>query len=211
MIPVTYIIIGITCVVSFIGFQNRELLNKFLFNAYQVAHRKEYWRLFSNGLIHGGTGHLLMNMFVLWAFGVGVEQNFAEHFDTKGRIYFIILYVVALFVSSLPSLRKHANNPSYNSLGASGATSAVLFSFIIMQPLESLYLFFIPIGIPAFIVGIGYLYYENYMGKKGNTGIGHDAHFSGAIFGALFTIFLKPELVTLFFGQIFSFFQNFLS
>jgi len=209
MIPITYIIIAITCAVSFIAFKNRELLNKFLFNAYQVAQRKEYWRLFSNGLIHGGTSHLFMNMFVLWMFGTGVEQNFEEIFGGKGTVYFILLYVLALFFSSLPSLRKHANNPSYNSLGASGATSAVLFSYIVMQPLNSLYLFFIPIPIPAFLVGIGYLFYENYMGKKGGTGIGHDAHFSGAVFGALFTIFLKPELAMYFVNQILSFFQNF--
>ncbi len=216
MIPVTYIIIGITCVVSFIGFQNRDLLNKFLFNAYQVAHRKEYWRLFSNGLIHGGIMHLLMNMYVLYLFGIsgganfqrdqlllGVEGTFLEDFGFRGIIYYIVLYIGGLFVSSLPSLMKHGNNPSYNSLGASGATSAVLFSCILLNPTLSLSFIFFPFfPIPAVVLGILYLWYEHYMGKKGGTGIAHDAHIGGAVFGILFTIFIHPQYAKEFVTEI---------
>ncbi|MEM7161546.1 MAG: rhomboid family intramembrane serine protease [Bacteroidota bacterium] len=206
MFPVSYIIIGITSLVSIIAFNNRALSNKLIFNAYQVAHRKEIWRMFTNGLIHGGYFHLLVNMWALYLFGwagslnfnetthfSGVELSFVEDFEHLGILYYIILYVGALFISSIPALWKHGNNPSYNSLGASGATSAVVFSCIILHPTMSLNLFFVPIPIPAFVIGIAYLGFESYMNKRKGTGIAHDAHLSGALFGIVFTLFLRPS------------------
>jgi membrane associated rhomboid family serine protease len=92
----------------------------------------------------------------------------------------------------LPML-KHQDQPSYRSLGASGAVSAVLFAVICWNPTLSLSLMFIPIPIPAYIFGPLYLLFEYYSLKKGNTGIAHDAHIGGAIFGILFVLMLDPS------------------
>ena len=78
--------------------------------------------------------------------------------------------------------------PHYLSLGASGAVSAVVMSFIIINPLAELSLLFIPISFPAFVFGILYVAYEIYMDKKGGTGVAHDAHLWGALFGVVFTV-----------------------
>jgi hypothetical protein len=40
------------------------------------------------------------------------------------------------------------------------------------------------------------------MAKRATDNIGHDAHFWGALFGAVFTIILKPELALLFIQQL---------
>jgi membrane associated rhomboid family serine protease len=80
-------------------------------------------------------------------------------------------------------------------VGASGAVSAVVFTYILFDPLGKLTLFPIPIGIPSIIFGVLYLIYSAYMGKKNIDNIGHDAHFWGAVFGFVFTIALKPELI----------------
>ena len=204
MTSITIIIIIITSIVSFRAFQNYDLRNKFLFNAYQVAHRKEFWRMFSNGLIHANWSHLILNMFVLYMFGDAVEYAFSYYFEFKGVFYYLILYVGALFISSIPALRKHANNPSYNSLGASGATSAVLFSAIVIYPTQ--WMLFPPV--PFFLFGIIYLFYEHYMGKRGGTGIAHDAHFAGAIYGVAFTLFIRPDFGMEFISQITKMFGN---
>ena len=59
----------------------------------------------------------------------------------------------------------------------------------------SLYLFFIPIPIPAWLFGIMYLGYTIYGMKKRLGNIGHDAHFGGAIAGYLLTIGFVPSII----------------
>jgi len=192
---VTIIIIIGTVIVSLLAFNNREIFRRLAFNAYDIKHFKNYYRFFSYALIHADWIHLFVNMMVLYSFGRTVEQYYGMLFGVKGIFYFILLYVGGVALSTLPSYGKHKDDYSYTAVGASGAVSAVVFSFIIFDPLNKLMIFPIPIGIPAIIFGALYLIYSAYMGKKNIDNVGHDAHFWGAIFGFMFTIALKPSLV----------------
>ena len=58
----------------------------------------------------------------------------------------------------------------------------------------SLYMFFVPIPIPAYLFGMGYLLYSIYGMKNRVGNIGHDAHFGGAIGGFVATLILSPWL-----------------
>jgi membrane associated rhomboid family serine protease len=202
--PITTIIAGITVLVSLYGFSNREQLSKMLMNPYQVVHHKEYGRLFLHGLVHADFVHLFFNMFVFYEFGKILEMVFTsrEFFnrvfpdevfwgEATGTSYFLMLYIGAILVATVPSLMKHRDNPGYNSLGASGAVSAVLIAFILMFPSAQLALFFV-IPMPAWVAGILFFVFEWYMNKRGNTGIAHDAHLYGAIFGVLFVTLIQP-------------------
>jgi membrane associated rhomboid family serine protease len=101
-------------------------------------------------------------------------------------------------------------NYSYNAVGASGAVSAVVFSSILFIPLQGITFIFFPFfSIPAFIFGALYLAYEYYMSKRPSDGIGHDAHFAGAIYGIIFTLIVIPESFSIFISQIADFFTNF--
>jgi membrane associated rhomboid family serine protease len=191
---ITYIIIGITVLVSITAMENHELKNKMMFNAYMINHRKEWYRFFSNGLVHADFMHLGFNMFSLYMFGLGVEGAYKDLFEAKGVLFFILLYVGGLAMSSLYSYEKHKNDIYYNALGASGAVSAVIFAYIILAPTHKLLFLFIPVPISAWLFGIIYLSIEYYLSKRGNDNIGHDAHFWGAVYGILLTIILKPEL-----------------
>lgn len=193
---ITIIIIVITAFVSITSMENYTLKNKMMFNAYMIKHRKEWWRFFSSGLIHADWMHLIFNMYSLYLFGKGVEDDFTFLFEGKGQLFFILLYVGGLAMSSLYTYEKNKDNIYYNALGASGAVSAVVFAFIVLDPTAKLMFLFLPIPIPAFLFGIIFLSVEYYLGKRGQTNIGHDAHFWGAIYGAVFTIILKPSLVT---------------
>ena len=212
---ITTIIVVVNAVLSIMAFQNRDILNKLLFNPYQVVHRKEYYRVLSHAFIHGSFLHLFFNMYVLYLFGNAVEGIFTNQkvFDfyfpslefwgvSRGYLYYILLYLGGILFASLPSIRKHKDDPAYNSLGASGAVSAVVMAFILLLPTRDLYLFFIPIGIPGFLFGAAYLFYEYYMSKKGGTGIAHDAHFWGAIYGLVLLVILKTGFIVNFFQQI---------
>lgn len=202
---VTIAIIAITVLVSVIAFGNRELFRRLAFNAYDIKHFKNSYRFLSYALIHADWIHLLINMMVLYSFGRVVEVYYAYYFGAKAIFYYLLLYVGGVALSTLPSYGKHKDNYSYTAVGASGAVSAVVFASIIFDPLNKIYLFLIPIGIPAIIFGILYLVYSWYMGKKNIDNIGHDAHFWGAVFGFVFTIALKPSLLTMLFNRLTSF------
>ncbi len=201
---ITFIIIAITVFVSIIAMDNPSLKNKMMFNAYMIQNRKEWYRFFSNGLIHADWMHLAFNMFSLYIFGGSVEAMYRDDdvFGDKGIFLYILLYILGLAISSLYSYEKHKNNVYYNALGASGAVSAVIFAFIILAPTQKLMLLILPIPIPAYLFGLIFLGIEYYLGKRGQTNIGHDAHFWGAIWGIAFTLILKPGLLQSFIAQI---------
>jgi membrane associated rhomboid family serine protease len=202
---ITYIIIAITVITSIAAMDNQVLKNKLMFNAYMIHHSRQWYRFFSNGLIHANWPHLIFNMYALWMFGKGVETMYGwdQNFGAKGPLFFVLLYVGGLVMSSLYSYERNKNNLYYNSLGASGAVMSVMFAFIILAPSVPLGLIIVPfLHIPAYIMGFLILGVEHYLSKRGNTGIAHDAHFWGAVYGIVFTIAMKPSLAMDFIHKI---------
>lgn len=202
---VTLIVIIITCAVSLIAFSKRELMQKLQFNPYSVLKNKEHYRFFTHALLHGDWGHLFVNMYVLYNFGELLEILF-DRVTGHGWLFFLIVYVGGVLFACLPSLKRHKDNPSYSAVGASGAISAILFSFIIFMPTAPLNVMFIPIDIPAVVIGLLYLAYEVYQDKRGRDNVAHDAHYMGAIFGIVITLIIEPSLAMRFVNQIKVFF-----
>ena len=193
----TVIIIAITCIVSILCFNGTLNGNKLIFNAYQVWHRKEWYRMLTSGMIHSGWGHLFFNMLTLYFFGRAVEQYFSAAFGgVLGTVLYVVLYVSALAISSLGDLVKYRDNWNYNALGASGAVSAVLFASILFAPKMGIYIYLIPIPVPGYIFAPLYLLYCWYMAKRNMDNIGHTAHFWGAVYGILFPIICKPDVLS---------------
>jgi len=200
---VTLIIIIITSAVSVWAFQpNNTIFRQLDFNPYIISHTREYHRFLTNGLLHADWMHLIVNMYVLYVFGNGVETFFALVKGEMGHIIFLVFYILAIICSSIPSYEKHKNNPMYSAVGASGGTSAIVFSYIIFAPLSGFYLMFIPIEIPAIIFGVAYLIYSYYMAQKSNDNIAHDAHLFGALFGIIFTLALDKGIFSFFVEQL---------
>lgn len=184
----------LTVVISWQAFQNQALLSRLLLEPYAVKHRGEFYRLLSHMLVHADFTHLAFNMMTLYFIGSYLEQIWQLQFGLmNSRIYLFLLYVVGGLCATLWPMIRNQDNPSYRSLGASGAVSAILFAFILWDPTQSLYLMFIPIPIPAYVFGPLYLAFEYYSMRKGKSGIAHDAHIGGAIFGVLFVLLIAPE------------------
>ena len=123
---VTIILIAITCLVSILCFTGTLNANKLLFHAYSVWHRKEWYRMLTYGVVHGGWGHLLFNMLTLFFFGRVVEQYFQLAFGgTLGIVLYVVLYVTAIVVSTIWDLVKYKDDWNYSAVGASGAVSAI--------------------------------------------------------------------------------------
>ncbi|MCD4730726.1 MAG: rhomboid family intramembrane serine protease [Bacteroidales bacterium] len=194
----TIFLIALTVLVSILAFNRRDIFDKLKFNAYYIHKDKNWYRFVSYGLIHADWTHLLINMFVLYSFGEIVEQLFFYYFEFKGYVFFLLLYIGGIGFSTLFDYGKYKNDIYYNAVGASGAVSAVVFASILLYPAGKIFLFLIPIGIPAPIFGILYLVYSAYSAKKGTGNIGHSAHFWGAIFGIVFTVAINPSFFLLF-------------
>ena len=199
----TTIILVLTGLISFAAFQNPELKAKLMFNASLVKHSNEWYRIFTHAFIHADWFHLLANGYVLFMFGDNVELYFGMFKGSLGSLYFLSLYVGGILGSTLPSFIKHQDNFYYNSLGASGAVSAILFASIYFDPMASWGLVLLPgIQFPAILFGVAYLVFEWYMDKRSNDNIAHDAHFWGAAFGIVFVLIMFPEQISRFMSDI---------
>src|SRR5699024_3831736 len=88
----------------------------------------------------------------------------------------------------------------YVSLGASGAVSAVLFAFILLQPWEVFFVFFIPL--PALLYAVAYVRYSIYMDRQGRDNINHSAHLWGAAYGVVFTLAVDPRVAAMFLERV---------
>jgi membrane associated rhomboid family serine protease len=180
------VIIALTVIVSFKGFEDINFFRKFEFHIGSIR-AGEQFRMISSAFLHADISHLAFNMLTLYFFAPIV-------YGYLGNFTFALVYVASLIFGSLLTLLFHKNDYSYRAIGASGAVTGVLYSAILLQPDMSLFLFFIPIPIPAYIFGIGYLLYSIYGMKAKRDNIGHTAHFGGAIGGYVITLIVKPTL-----------------
>lgn len=183
----TFIIIGITTVISFKGFENLSFFNRYKF---QIAPIKsgDKFRMFSCGFLHVNTMHLILNMLTLYFFAPIVVR-------LMGSFWFIAIYIISLLLGSILSYTFNKSDPNYSAVGASGAVIGVLYAAILLFPNMTLGLFFI-IPIPGYMFAIGFLIYSIWGMKSKSDNIGHDAHFGGAIGGLITTTLLKPEVIT---------------
>ena len=210
--PIVAVILGVTVLLSLVAFDRQKLFRRLLFAPMAVLQDKEWDRIIGHGFIHGGILHLVINMLVLWMFGVKVELKFYAAFGKAlGSILFIGLYIGGLIAASLPSLFKQATNPHYRAVGASGAIASVLFAFILFEPTATLVIFPIPLPLPSFLVAFLYILYERFMEQRGGDNVAHDAHLWGAAFGAVYTAIALPALVPAFFERVGAYFQSVLS
>jgi membrane associated rhomboid family serine protease len=199
---VTLIIILVTVGISVWAWNDYAVMDRWIMNPYRISNRGEYYRLLTSGFLHADWSHLLFNMISLYVFGGFIEQVFNLLFGSNGALYLIGFYLIGIVVSDIPTFLKHRNSSNYNSLGASGGVSAILFAAILFAPLQKIYLFFIPIGIPGFIFGGLYLAYSYYEARRGYGTVNHDAHFYGALFGVVFMILVYPAVLPQFIEQI---------
>ncbi|MCD7972035.1 MAG: rhomboid family intramembrane serine protease [Candidatus Azobacteroides sp.] len=198
MNPATLITI-ITAGVSLFAFQNRELMNRLILSPYLVVYKKQWYRVITHAFIHANWAHLLFNLIALWSFGIAVVRYFS-FLSSAPYVQFYILYFGGVIVAAIPDLIKQKNNYSYLSLGASGGVSAVIFSAIFFNPWSTILIFFIPC--PGIIFGVLYLWYSNYMSRKGGDNINHDAHFYGAVFGFLYPLLIDPSAISIFIDRL---------
>ncbi len=184
---VTIGIIAANVLVSLRGFGETSFFDRYKFNVAAVRSGQRE-RMLTSAFLHVDISHLFLNMLTLYFFADVVIRWF-------GSTKFLIIYFISLLAGNLLALSFHKNEPYYSAVGASGAVTGILYSAILLQPSMKLFIMFIPIPIPAYILGIAYLLYTIYGMKNRVGNIGHTAHFGGAVGGYVVTLLFRPELV----------------
>jgi len=169
------------------GFKEYSFLDKYKFQVGKIL-GGEKLRMFSSGFLHVDWMHLGFNMYALYLFGDIVARSL-------GNINFLAIYLGSLLAGNMYSLYYHKKEPYYSAVGASGAVSGVFYSAIMLYPDMTLMMFPLPIPIPAYIFGVGYLVYSIYGMKKQLGNVGHSAHLGGAIGGFAITLLLFPQII----------------
>lgn len=183
---IALLIFTVTIATSVLGlWWKPQIIERCVFRPYWLTRRGEYHTLITSGLVHKDFGHLLFNMLSYWFFAFQLQR-------VIGAVAFFVLYVGSLVLSELPTWYKHRRDPSYGSLGASGAISAVLFASIVYFPDQELMILPIPLPIPAPLFAVSYVAYSWWSSRQGRDGINHDAHLSGALLGLLFVLVYEP-------------------
>ena len=185
MITITIIIL--TSLISYQAFRDHGLADKLIFQPASVRDG-EWYRLLTYGLLHADFTHLLFNMFTFYLFGSYIENIFKFQLGSKvGSLAYILLYIGGLVFSILPTYIKQKDNYYYKGLGASGAVSAIVFAYILINPMNFMGILFIPIMLPAFLFGFIFIFISMYLDKKEVGGINHSAHITGGLYGLIFS------------------------
>lgn len=185
----------ITVLVSLLAWQTPKIMQRLIFYPPAVK-RGQVDRFVTHGFIHADGMHLFFNMFTLFSFGMAVQKFFNAKLPVIG---FILFYLMAIVVAIIPTYLKHQNNYRYSSLGASGAVSAVVFSYVLMKPWATLLVFFIPV--PAIVFAGLYVGYSIWAENRGGN-VNHSAHLVGAIFGVVATVVVHPSIIVHFFKAL---------
>ncbi|MGI8560272.1 MAG: rhomboid family intramembrane serine protease [Luteimonas sp.] len=196
---VTLLLIAATILVSWLAFERPRLLERLILWPPAIDRHNQFDRLVTHGFIHADWQHLLFNMITLYFFGGLVERLFVPYI---GQFGFLLFYLSAIVVAILPTYLRHRHDPHYRSLGASGAVSAVLFVFILVDPWSLIFVFFLPM--PAILYAVLYVGYSIWMDRRGGDNINHSAHLWGAGYGVLFTVMMEPRVVGSFLQRLMS-------
>ncbi|MBG8554535.1 rhomboid family intramembrane serine protease [Hymenobacter guriensis] len=209
------ILIALTAGISMYAWSNRNLLESWVFSPYLVERRQQWYRFLTSGFLHADFVHLFFNLWAFYSFSPVVQQEYAARYGLMGgTVCFLLLYLGAIIVSDIPTFLRHRHDPAYTSLGASGGVSAVVFASVLFYPVAlgggGIYIFPLPVPIQPFVFGILYLAYSYYMARRQGDNINHDAHFYGALYGAVLSLVLAPASAAEFWNKVQTYLSNLL-
>ena len=178
------IIIIANILISMRGFKDAAFFDRYKFNI-KALQNGDFKRALSSGFLHVDFQHLLFNMLTLYFFAEIVIYEL-------GVVSFYFVYLISLIAGNLLSFYFHQREPYYTAVGASGAVTGIVYASILLNPGMKMFIYFIPIPIPSYLIGVGYLLFSIYGMKTKLGNIGHDAHFGGAVGGYIITLILAP-------------------
>ena len=190
--------------------QRNWMVENFTMSGRGVLSQGHYHTLVTHFFSHRDTMHLFFNMFTLYFFG---ETALAM----LGPQRFLLLYMggglasAAATLFAVPFVRNAFKPSPFNemmprpgwgliervqqhsrNLGASGAVNAVVAWGILANPYARIMIFPIPLPIPAWIVGLGFIGWDSFsVLNRPQSSTGHGAHLGGAVYGGLLYLLFR--------------------
>ena len=188
--PITYtLLFANIAIYIWIRYMKPDYFEKFAEWPYEIVNHHKYYQVITSAFLHADLMHIAFNMFTLFSFGPVLEGMFVMNFgQLLGSLYFFLIYFISLLSGSLLTLVFNYKNPNYVAVGASGAISGIIFSYVLFFPFSKLLVFFIPM--PAFLFAFVYVGVSIYGVKNKFGNIGHESHLGGALGGVLATFIL---------------------
>lgn len=191
---ISILILIVTCILSYRAFSDERLMRWGVLHPQSVLQYGQYYRLLSSGFLHLDWAHLLFNMVTLFFFGPLVEQQYSFMFPGYlGHVLFLAMYLLSIVLGDIPTVRAERNNYHYTSLGASGGVAGVMLAAVLLDPFQTISLYFF-IKMPAIVWALlfmGYSWYRTYY--RAEDGINHSAHLWGGTVGVVVTLLIMPS------------------
>jgi membrane associated rhomboid family serine protease len=188
--PATYALIVANLMISVYALNfDRSFASSYVFNVGALVRHRQHYRIFTSSFLHGDYFHLLFNMITLLFFGPVVEK-------IMGTDGFLVIYFGAVMASGVVSFFVNRSNLSYTSLGASDGVAGIVLAFCVFFPFQPIYIFFIPIPIPAIVYGLFFIAISAGMIGRTGTRIAHESHLAGALAGVALTLAMRPDVIT---------------
>lgn len=199
---VTWLIIA-NIIVFFVGFfligaYGAEAIDFFALKPSSILQGEYLWTLVSHMFMHGGFGHLFVNMFVLFSLGILCERII-------GRKRFIWFYLLSGVFAGLLSVimagffgfgffEKVFGGPDVPMVGASGAIFAIAGLFVMLLPRLRFSIIFLPFfSLPAYIMVPLVLILTWLVTIAVGLPIGNVAHFGGFLAGIAYGYYLRVK------------------
>jgi membrane associated rhomboid family serine protease len=173
---------------SFGGTRLNELFALLALTPQLVVFHFAIWQLFTYLFLHGGIGHLLINMFSLWMFGSMLESDW-------GTRRFLKYYFICGVGAGLCDVAVNAALGIWNTrtIGASGAIYGLLVAFGVLYPNQTVLMnFLFPIKAKYMVMIYGAIVVYSALGT--NSNVSNIAHLGGMLVGYLY---LKARLPSL--------------
>lgn len=156
------------------------------FDAAGMPFNFQIWQIITYQFMHGSFTHILFNMFMLWMFGMEVE-------NIMGSRRFLAFYLasgigaglVQLLVSPLLS------DSLGWTIGASGAVFGVMIAFAMFFPDRYVFIYFLIPVKAKYLIAILVIF--EFMSVSEPSVVAHLAHIGGAVTGFLFLILDKKN------------------
>lgn len=213
--PVAAFIFAITVITSLAAFRDPSLMNRFILHPWSFVRDKKYYTVVTSGLIHANTMHLGFNAlaFIFFAFALENEMVLRQ-WDTMrdtdiaswipptlAHFKFLVVYVASMVLADLTTIYRQKDRPEYRSLGASGAVSGVVLSYIVFKPTVTIWM------MPGWMFGLLFLAGSSFLARRGGR-INHGAHFWGGATGFIFTLMFFPLQATIVWNEAARVFAN---
>lgn len=151
-----------------------------------VRYRGFVWQLFTYMFLHGGIWHLVINMLMLWMFGMDLERDWG----TRRFLRYYFVCGVGAGICALTAALAVASGPqdpmlALPTIGASGAIFGLLLAFgVVYADRIILMMLLFPMKAKYAVMIFGVI--EFYYVWQPSRGVSNVAHLGGMLFGYLF-------------------------